>query len=92
LRHLRAILVTLLLVTLTSLTAHGQAQEKESAPSAPTPPRAAGAKARAPEIYYLRDAAGNLVPVPGFQWEDFAKLYEIQQADAPVGEPAGAVI
>jgi hypothetical protein len=92
LRYLRAILVTLLLVTCTSGTGHGQTEENATAPPKPSASRPGGAKSRSPEIYYLRDAAGNLVPVPGFQWEDFAKLYEIQQAEETVPEPAGAVI
>jgi hypothetical protein len=41
-----------------------------------------------PEVLYLRDKNGRLVPVPGFRYEDFVELLQRKQrGDAPASEP-----
>lgn len=41
-----------------------------------------------PELLYLRDSTGRLVPVPGFQYEDFLELFRLkQQLAAPKPPP-----
>lgn len=57
--------------------------ENESAPARP---------ARPPELHYLLDGQGKLVPVPGFRWEDFARLLSIQRQDATAAQPPRFVI
>ena len=32
-----------------------------------------------PPLYYLKDKQGNLVPVPGFSFEEFEQLYKLKQ-------------
>ncbi len=54
------------------------AQESERVPAR---------SARLPELHYLPDAQGNLVPVPGFSWEDFARLLSIQRQDDVAEQP-----
>jgi hypothetical protein len=41
-----------------------------------------------PEVLYLRDKSGRLVPVPGFTYEDFIELVELQQRRAGPGNAA----
>ena len=37
-----------------------------------------------PEVFYVRDKDGRLVPVPGFSYEDFIRYYRLkQQFDQP---------
>lgn len=47
---------------------------------------------RKPELHYLLDASGKLVPVPSFGWEDFARLLDLQADDHPTQELPKAVI
>jgi hypothetical protein len=42
-----------------------------------------------PELHYLRDKDGRLVPVPGFGYEDFLDLIKLKQRSEQA-EPAGA--
>lgn len=41
-----------------------------------------------PEVFYVRDKDGRLVPVPGFSYEDFIRYYRLkQQLDRPETAP-----
>ena len=46
----------------------------------------------APEIYYLRDEAGQLVPVPGFRYRDFVDLLRLKEGLPGLPEPPAAVL
>lgn len=45
-----------------------------------------------PEIYYLQDDAGRLVPVPGFRYRDFVDLLRIKEGLPGLPEPPPAVL
>jgi hypothetical protein len=72
----------------------------EAAPAGFGPGRRAGDGARAdprpaeqpPEIYYLPDDSGGLVPVPGFRYRDFVDLLTLQTGLPGVPRPPEAVI
>ena len=41
-----------------------------------------------PEVYYIRNKEGRLVPVPGFSYEDFIRLYRLKEKiDLPAATP-----
>ena len=49
-----------------------------------TPPRVGGDvgpdfRPSKPDVYYLRDKEGKLVPVPDFTYEDFKRLYDLDR-------------
>jgi hypothetical protein len=46
----------------------------------------------APEIYYMQDDAGRLVPVPGFQYRDFVDLLRLKEGLPGLPEPPPAVL
>jgi hypothetical protein len=46
----------------------------------------------APELFYMEDDAGRLVPVPGFRYRDFADLFRMQQGLAGPLQPPAAVL
>ena len=56
------------------------------------PPAAVGVREAAPEIYYLQDDAGRLVPVPGFRYRDFVDLLRIKEGLPGLPEPPPAVL
>ncbi len=45
-----------------------------------------------PEIYYLQDEAGRLVPAPGFQYRDFLELLRLRDGLPAALEPPAAVL
>lgn len=47
---------------------------------------------RKPEIYYLEDDAGRLVPVPGFRYRDFVELLRLKEGLPAPAQPPGAVL
>ena len=53
-------------------------------PASPQSPATMEPQASRPDVYYLRDKEGKLVPVPDFTYEDFKRLYDLdrQLADA----------
>jgi hypothetical protein len=62
---------------------------------AEAPPRGNGSGAVqqvAPEIYYLRDDAGQLVPVPGFRYRDFVDLLRLKEGLPGLPETPAAVL
>jgi len=46
----------------------------------------------APEIFYLRDDAGKLLPVPGFRYRDFVDLLRIKEGLPGLPQPPAAVL
>lgn len=60
----------------------------------PGPPAADPARIeeRKPEIYYLQDDAGRLVPVPGFRYQDFVELLRLKEGLPGPAQPPGAVL
>ena len=46
----------------------------------------------APEIFYMQDDAGRLVPVPGFRYRDFVDLLRIKEGLPGLPEPPPAVL
>ena len=44
-----------------------------------------------PEIFYLRDDAGQLVPVPGFRYRDFVDLLRLTEGLPGLPEAPAAV-
>lgn len=53
------------------------------------PPRLREAE---PEIYYMEDDAGRLVPVPGFRYHDFVELLRLREGLPGAPEPPAAVL
>jgi len=45
-----------------------------------------------PEIYYLEDEAGRLVPVPGFRYRDFLELFRLREGLPAALEPPATVL
>lgn len=45
-----------------------------------------------PELYYMQDGAGRLVPVPGFQYRDFVELFRLKEGLAGPAIPPAAVL
>lgn len=55
-------------------------------------PAADGVREVLPELYYMQDEAGRLVPVPGFQYRDFVELFRIKEGLAGPVLPPDAVL
>ena len=53
------------------------------------PPRV---EERKPEMYYLQDEAGGLVPVPGFRYRDFVELFRLKEGLPVPAQPPAAVL
>lgn len=72
----------------------GQASVRPPDQRAPSP--AAGespaVREEAPELYYLQDDAGRLVPVPGFRYADFLELFRIREGLGGPALPPAAVL
>jgi hypothetical protein len=68
----------------------------ETGPRPPAPPATPGAAPRVsevgPEIFYLQDDAGRLVPVPGFRYSDFVELFRMQEGLPGAVRPPAAVL
>ena len=78
-------------------TVDAPAQEPAAPPGERAPPAAVGEQApaireQAPEIYYLKDDAGRLVPVPGFRYADFLELFRIREGLGGPALPPAAVL
>jgi len=46
----------------------------------------------APELFYLKDESGRLVPVPGFRYRDFLDLFRIKEGLGGAAAPPRAVL
>ncbi|MFM9059780.1 MAG: hypothetical protein ACKOSQ_11770 [Planctomycetaceae bacterium] len=72
----------------------GRACAEEPATPAPQPaatPRPVVGEV-GPEIYYLQDDAGRLVPVPGFRYRDFLELFRLREGLPAALEPPAVVL
>ena len=56
------------------------------------PGAAAPVRESAPQLFYLQDDAGRLVPVPGFRYRDFVELFRLREGLPVVPQPAPAVL
>lgn len=66
-----------------------RAADRDPLPApAPAPSVAEGR----PEIYYLEDDAGRLVPVPGFGYRDFLELFRLREGLPAALEPPAALL
>jgi hypothetical protein len=57
-----------------------------------TAARRAGVGELAPEIFYLEDDGGQLVPVPGFRYRDFVELFRMKEGLPGPAQPPAAVL
>jgi hypothetical protein len=78
------VLRAVLLVAAVALSAVGAAGADTTAPPA--------VRESVPEIYYMQDDAGRLVPVPGFRYRDFVDLLRIKEGLPGLPEPPPAVL
>ena len=61
-------------------------------PSGGQEPAPAAVRETAPQIYYVEDDAGRLVPVPGFSYRDFSELFRLKEGlPGPVQPPAAVL-
>ena len=44
-----------------------------------------------PELFYLKDDGGRLVPVPGFRYRDFVELFRLREGLAGPDQPPAAI-
>jgi len=56
------------------------------------PPRPSSVREEQPELYYMQDDAGRLVPVPGFQYRDFVEMFRIKEGLAGPALPPAALL
>lgn len=64
-----------------------------AADPAPTPAEPApGVREVGPELFYMEDDAGKLVPVPGFRYRDFVDLFRMREGLAGPLQPPAAVL
>ncbi len=78
------VLRAVLLVAAVALSAVGAAGADTTTPPA--------VRESVPEIYYMQDDAGRLVPVPGFRYRDFVDLLRIKEGLPGLPEPPPAVL
>lgn len=52
----------------------------------------AGVREATPELFYLKDESGRLVPVPGFRYRDFVELFRLREGLAGPAQPPAATI
>ncbi|MFM7137343.1 MAG: hypothetical protein ACKO1M_09805, partial [Planctomycetota bacterium] len=94
----RVLIRTVTLTTVVAAVCLIDASAQEAvAPPGPQPPVPAAAQSpavreEAPELYYLRDDAGRLVPVPGFSYADFLELFRIREGLGGPALPPAAVL
>jgi hypothetical protein len=91
---LRAIpaLRALLLVAAVALSADRSRGAEPVGPPGAAPVGSPAVREAAPEIYYMQDDAGRLVPVPGFRYRDFVDLLRMQEGLPGLPEPPPAVL
>ena len=75
------------------LRADEPAAAEAPAPPPERPPSTASRLAEVgPEIFYLQDDGGRLVPVPGFRYRDFVDLFRMQEGLPGSLQPPAAVL
>ena len=70
----------------------GSARAEPPAASDRREPAAARIDEVQPELFYVPDDGGRLVPVPGFRYRDFVDLFRIKEGLAGGLQPPGAVL
>jgi hypothetical protein len=55
-------------------------------------PIPAGVRELEPELYYLKDDSGRLVPVPGFRYRDFLDMFRLREGLGGPAAPPPAVL
>ncbi len=68
----------------------GGVRAQDQSPQTAAPPTAV--REVAPEIFYLQDDAGSLVPVPGFRYADFVDLLRLREGLPGLPEPPAVVL
>jgi hypothetical protein len=81
-----------LIVVAAVVAARCSAARAADGPPAAPPPAAPVVGEAGPEIYYLEDDAGRLVPVPGFRYRDFLELFRLREGLPAALEPPPAVL
>ena len=82
-----AVLVAFL-VAVTAGPPGGRAAEPRAAADTP----AASIREVSPELFYVEDDTGRLVPVPGFRYRDFVDLFRIKEGLSGPLEPPAAIL
>lgn len=99
-------LVTLLALCLPALVPAAAAGQEPPLPAvepvAPEPPppqeprgvepAQAGVRELEPELFYLKDDSGRLVPVPGFRYRDFLEMFRIREGLGGPAAPPPAIL
>lgn len=85
-RPLRPLVAAALLAI--AIMADGKAQP----PPQPGPAAGGTVERESPDLYYLQDDAGRLVPVPGFRYRDFIDLMRLKDGLPGQPEPPGVVL
>lgn len=61
----------------------------KAAPERPAAASSEGLREVTPELFYMEDASGRLVPVPGFGYQDFVDLFRMKEGlPGPLQPPA----
>jgi hypothetical protein len=88
--------VVLLLAAAAGVPRAVYGQESPPPGAAATPPPGVEppplVRERTPELYYLQDDSGRLVPVPGFRYADFLELFRIREGLGGPALPPAAVL
>ena len=71
------------------LVARGQ---EPAAPAVPDTAATPSVRELAPELFYLQDDSGRLVPVPGFRYRDFLDLFRIKEGLGGPAVPPNAIL
>lgn len=79
---------------LRAAAARGEMPRAASDGDGPTPPDRPGTRVAptAPELFYVEDDAGRLVPVPGFAYGDFVEMVRLRQGLPGAAQPPAAVL
>ena len=86
-------LYTILLVwSVVVLALTGSVAAAEPLPGAATHPAGVVVEEVAPELFYLQDNGGSLVPVPGFRYRDFVDLLRLKEGLPGLPETPAAVL
>ncbi|MFM1904409.1 MAG: hypothetical protein RLZZ440_2309, partial [Planctomycetota bacterium] len=69
-----------------------QPQARQPEPAAGGTAAASAVRETLPELYYLEDDSGRLVPVPGFRYRDFMELFRLREGLAGAAQPPALVV
>lgn len=68
------------------------ARQPETSRDLAAGPETGSVREALPELFYLEDDGGRLVPVPGFRYRDFMELFRLKEGLAGPAQPPAAVI